>query len=63
MDDVVVVVVGDGDNGDGVVAVVGGGGGVVKFSNRGVLGRIGCTGLSLQPRPYSSVAQSFINGR
>ena len=63
MDDVVVVVVGDGDNGDGVVAVVGGGGGVVKFSNRGVLGRIGCTGLSLQHRPYSSVAQSFINGR
>ena len=53
---VVVVVVIVADNGAVVGAVVVGDGGVVEVSNRGVFGRIGCTDLLLQHKPYSSFA-------
>ena len=59
IDGVVVVVVVVGDNGAAVVVVVVGGGGGdgdgVELSNRGVFGCIGCTDLSLQHKPYSSL--------
>ena len=53
---VVVVVVIVSDNDAVVGAVVVGDGGVVEVSNQGVFGRIGCTNLSLQHKPYSSFA-------